>query len=423
MRKINKLIQSYGKILENFFSLSLLNITNYIFPIILIPYLIRVLGAELYGKYIFAFTIINYFSLFIQYGFDFSATKEIALFRENKNKVNEIYTSVMLIRIAFNVLGVLLMALLCRVVPMMREEATLFLFGCGIFIGQSIIPLWLFQGIEQMKYITIVNFFSRAVGFILVLILIKSAGDYKFVLLLQSFGFLLGTFISLIFAYKYVGVRFIKPSFIQVKKELKNGWHIFLSTIGMNFYRESNVFILGLLTNYTTIGFYAPAEKLVKAIQSIASPFVTALFPFFSRTLNSTDNNKKSIKQYRKIGKLFSIILLLMTIVIFFSSDVLIKLYLGKGFDRTVVDLKILSFIVLFGGMNYYYGIAGLVNRGYAKYFAKAVWVSGIISILICIVAANSLKDVGASLAMVAAELILFLIIIYKYFKRNMLTE
>lgn len=416
MIQIKKIVSNHGKIVENFFSLSILNVTNYIFPIILIPYLVRVLGAEYYGKYIFSSTIINYFYLFIQYGFDLSATKEIALIRESKQQVNEIYSSVMSIRIIFNILGVLLMVFLCQFIPMMRNDSTLFLLGCGIFIGQSIIPIWLFQGLEQMKFITIVNFFSRAIGFALIFILIKSTTDYKYVLFLQSLGFISGAIISLIIVHKHVGVRFIKPSLEQIKQQLQKGWDIFLSTIGMNFYRESNIFILGILTNYTTVGYYAPAEKIVKAIQSFASPFVTALFPYLSRTLSKKDD-KGSIAQYKRIGKLFSIILLLITILLFLTAKIFLNIYLGENFDRTIIDLRILSFVILFGGMNYYYGIAGLVNKGYAKYFAKGVWISGVASILICAITSYYLKDVGAAIAMLSAEIILFIIIILKYAK------
>jgi PST family polysaccharide transporter len=422
MIQIKKIISNHAKIVENFFSLSILNVTNYIFPIILIPYLVRVLGAEYYGKYIFASTIIHYFYLFIQYGFDLSATKEIALIRENKQIVNEIYSSVMFIRVLFNILGILLMMFLCRFIPMMRNDSTLFLLGCGIFIGQSITPIWLFQGIEQMKYITIVNFFSRAIGFALIFILIKSATDYKYVLFLQSLGFISGAIISLIIVHKHVGIRFIKPSLEQIKQQLQKGWHIFLSTIGMNFYRESNIFILGILTNYTTVGYYAPAEKIVKAIQSFASPFVTALFPSLSRTLSKKDD-KGSIAQYKRIGKSFSIILLLITILLFLTAKIFLNIYLGENFDKTIIDLRILSFVILFGGMNYYYGIAGLVNLGYANYFSKAVWISGIASILICTITSHYLKDVGAAIAMLSAEIILFIIIISKYIKNKILDE
>ena len=57
----------------------------------------------------------------------------------------------------------------------------------------------------------------------------------------------------------------------------------FLSTIGMNFYRESNILLLGFFSNYSVVGVYAPAEKVIKAFQSLTSPFVNAIYPFFSR--------------------------------------------------------------------------------------------------------------------------------------------
>lgn len=75
----------------------------------------------------------------------------------------------------------------------------------------------------------------------------------------------------------------------------------FLSTIGMNFYRESNILLLGFFTNYSVVGVYAPAEKVIKAFQSLTSPFVNAIYPFFSRKISSN----KGVESYYKIGRFF----------------------------------------------------------------------------------------------------------------------
>ncbi len=115
--------------------------------------------------------------------------------------------------------------------------------------------------------------------------------------------------------------------------------------------------------------------------------------------------------------------MLLITILLFLTAKIFLNIYLGENFDKTIIDLRILSFVILFGGMNYYYGIAGLVNLGYANYFSKAVWISGIASILICTITSHYLKDVGAAIAMLSAEIILFIIIISKYIKNKILDE
>ena len=100
--------KDHRRVLENFFSLSILNVANYVFPIILIPYLTRVLGVEKYGTYIYAYSIINYLTLFVQYGFEYSATKKVSLIRDDHFLLEKIYSSIMLLRIGFNLLASIL---------------------------------------------------------------------------------------------------------------------------------------------------------------------------------------------------------------------------------------------------------------------------------------------------------------------------
>lgn len=137
--------REYRRVLENFCSLSVLNIANYIFPIILIPYLTGVLGVEKYGTYIYAYAIMSYFTLFVSYGFEYSATKKVSLIRDNHKMLEEIYSSIMLLRFVFNILVSLIVTFLVLFIPFFKDEAAL--YSCGLLLvwGQTIIPLWLYQ--------------------------------------------------------------------------------------------------------------------------------------------------------------------------------------------------------------------------------------------------------------------------------------
>jgi len=397
---------SAKKIVENFLSLSVLNIVNYIFPLLIIPILIKRLGFENYGIYIFAYTVLNYLNLLVQYGFNFSATNKIAKNQDNLQLIETTYSSISIIRIGIS-LSLILVLLCCY--PLIPATLSIYLLGSGIFLGQGLIPVWLFQGLEKMKFITIINLIVRLIVFVLIYFFVNTDQDMGLLMGFQSLSFILGAIASILIVHHVLKIKFLFPSYNQIKTDLKEGWQLFLSTIGMNFYRESNIIILGIVTNYTIVGFYAPAEKLVKAIQSFTNIIVTALYPHFSKRFESSRNS--SLEVFHKTGKLLGILFLMASVLLCLLSPIIIELYLGTAIPNTVLDLRILSFIILFGGLNYYYGIIGLVNMGKEKLFSKAVWLSGVASVILCLALSSFFEDLGAAVAMLCAEFCLLMII------------
>ncbi len=403
--KSSKDLQRIG---GNFLSLSVLNFINYLFPLILIPYLARVLGVDKYGLYAFALASLNYLVLIVKYGFEFSATKQVAIIRDDIHKLSQLFASVLTVRIILFFVSLLVLITLVVIVPKFSEEKLMLFFGTGIILGWALIPIWFFQGMENMKYVTIVNFFTRLIATMLVFIFVKSPDDYELALLFQSIGLLSGGILSLFLAFKIFKIKFVIPTWPTIMFQLKDGWQLFISTIGMNFYRESNVLILGFFTDYTLVGYYAAAEKVVKAIQSLTQPVTNALYPYFGRKLNAEDTRSSGVKNLKRIGLYLGSVLFLISILVLVLSPAIIKIYLSDNFIHSIKNVQIMSFVILFGGLNYFYGIVGLVNLGYEKRFTQSVWVSGIISVIVCIALVPQLRDVGASLAMLVAEIVLF---------------
>jgi PST family polysaccharide transporter len=406
--------KDYIKLVENFLSLSVLNIVNYLFPIILIPYLTRTLGVEKYGIYAFGLAIINYFSLLVNYGFDFSATKQVAIIRDNKARLNRLFSSVLTVRLFLVLIALVLLTLATIIVPKLYTERVLLFSGVGIFIGIALIPIWLFQGLENMKVVAMVNFCTRLFSTVLIFLFVKEQMDYKLTLLFQSCGYLVGGILSVLLSVKMFKIRFVLPNITELMLQFKEGWHIFLSTIGMNFYRETNTIILGFVTNYTVVGYYAAAEKIIKVVQSFTSPIVNTLYPYFGRRLNVGENTSKNFQRFKKLGIYYSFLLIFIAISVALFSPWIIRNYLGILYVSSITNIQIMSLVLVFGSLNYYYGIIGLVNIGKEVLFARAVWISGILSTILCYILSKTLDDKGAAISMVSAEILLFVqIIIY----------
>jgi PST family polysaccharide transporter len=284
--------------------------------------------------------------------------------------------------------------------------------GAGIVFGDVLNPTWLFQGMEKMKYLTVANFISKSTFTILTFFVIKQVSDYPYVCLLTSIGYLLSGIFSTFLAFSIFKIRLLIPKREDYLFQLTEGWYIFVSTLGMNLYRNTNIFILGILTKDSVVGLYSAAEKLVRALQTPVTPVSEALYSYFSNRFHKTDK-ANNVKTLYKLGKYYFILLGILSLSVFIFSDFLTKIVLGPEYIATGINVKIMSFVILFGGLNYLYGIIGLVNLDMKKEFALAVFIAGITCVSITAIFCKFYFEKAASFGMLASEIILFVIILF----------
>jgi polysaccharide transporter, PST family len=410
--------KNYGRILENFFSLSILNAISVLFPMITLPYLTRVLGAEKFGVVAFATVVVQYFMMFTSFGFGYSATQQISFHQVDTKKVSAIFSAVVSIKLMISVLCGLVLTIMILLFDQFRSDYLIFIYSFGMVIGDALVPVWLFQGMEKMKFITIVNFFSKLVFTLLIFVYIRAEADYMVVPVFNTLGYLVAGMISFVVAYRTFRLHFVLPSFSEIKIQIMEAWPIFLSTFSMNLYRNANVLLLGFLTNYTIVGYYASAEKVIKGVQSLITPLSDALFPYMSKRF-SKDSHKENMSFLLRLGKNYFVVLAILSLLFLIFAEPIVTLFLGEKFVSSIPDIQILSFVILFGGMNYLLGILGLVNLGHKKKFMVFVAITGVISIINLFWLIYFFSDKGASLSMLISEVVLFILLSVFIFKLN----
>jgi PST family polysaccharide transporter len=210
LAKFNRLIDNEEKkrFLGNFFSLAMLQGMNYILPLLSLPYLVRVLGADKFGLLAFATAIIGYFIVLTDYGFNFTATREVTLHRDDKDKLSEIFSSVMIIKFLLFVISFFILTLLIILFKKFSSDPWLYYLTFGTVLGQILFPVWFFQGVEQMRYITIINIVSKILFTIAIFVLVKQSSDYLLVPLLTSLGAIFAGIYSLFLVYKRFDIKF-----------------------------------------------------------------------------------------------------------------------------------------------------------------------------------------------------------------------
>ncbi len=324
------------RLLSNFFSLFFLQGTNYILPLITFPYLVRVLDVEYFGLLAFATATVAYFGILTDYGFNLTATREVSLHRDNHHKLEEIFSSVMTIKLLLMAGSFLVLLLLVSTVETFARNRDIYLLSFGVVVGQVLFPVWFFQGMERMQYITYLNILSKTIFTVAIFLFVHTPGDYHLVPLLTSTGAIIAAIWSLILVRKIFGVRFRLQYFNTLLYHLRQGWHVFLSRIYVSLYTTTNVMLLGFFTNHTVVGYYAIAEKIVAAIGGLFEPANRAIYPYMARKYK--EHFGHFVQFMWKIARIYLLLSLLLFTLAWYFRDTFVKLVSGS-YNETVTLL------------------------------------------------------------------------------------
>lgn len=366
--------QDNKTLVENFFSLAVLQGANYLLPLITLPYLVRVLGPEKYGLVMFAQAFLQYFVVLTDYGFDLSATREISLHRQNKQKITEIFSAVILIKLLLMVFSFIVLLVIVFSFKKFAAEWELYLLTFGFVVGNVLFPVWFFQGMERMRFVTLLNITAKLIFTVLIFVFIREVSDYILVPLFNGLGFLVAGLISLWLVFRRFGIRWKPVTLPVIIFHLKDSFHFFFSRISLSLMTVTNTFVLGLLTSNTLVGYYAAAEKIIKAVESLVQPVVQSLYPYMSRI-----SNIKLYKRILLVGILFG---LFISAIIFLFGDFISGLVLGSRFEYSNRLLKLFSLEIPIAYFSILLGLPLLAALGYKGYFNYSVVFSSLFHIV-----------------------------------------
>lgn len=395
--------QDYKRLFENFISLSILQGLNYILPLITFPYLVRVLGVEKFGLLSFATATIGYFQIITDYGFNLSATREIAIHRENKEKVQEIFSAVMTIKFGLMLLSLILLTILVFSFEKFRQDWEVYFLTFGMVIGNTLFPVWFFQGMERMKYITILNIIAKGLFTVAIFILIREQSDYWKVPLINGLGFWFAGFMSLAIIFNSFNIKFKKIYLNEIKYQLKSGWHIFVSTIAISLYTISTTFILGLFTNNTIVGYYSAADRIVQAVKGLMGPVSQSLYPFVNKKFN--ESFWGGINIIKKVTKYVAILTGFVSLMLFLFSASIISIVLGEKYTESVPVLMILSVHPFLIGLSNIFGIQTMLSLGKNYAFQNILISASILNLVLSFILVPFFRHIGSAISVTIVEL------------------
>jgi polysaccharide transporter, PST family len=389
-----------NRIAQNAAALYGVQIGRKLAPLIIIPYLARTLGPAGWGTVAFAQSLGEFIVLIIEFGFNLSATREIARNRESKRRCGEIMAGVLGAQIALALAAIVIAMIASHWIPLLRDNRRL--LGAGLFyaVAQGFMPVWFYQGLERMRLAASLEITGKLLGLAAILIFVRSPEDGWIALLIQGLAPAVSTLAGIAMAYKAIPVCL--PTRLLVGEAFRLGWPMFVFRSGESLYGVGNAFVLGLFAPPAVVGYFASAEKISKAVFGLLNPIREALYP---RLSSLARQDSRDAARLARIGALVMVAGgLTLGAGVFVFAPLWVRILMGPGFAPAVTVLRILAVLPPLLSVTYSVGLQWLLPLGRDRDVNRIILTAGALNLVLAVLLAPHFAHLGMAWAVVSAE-------------------
>jgi PST family polysaccharide transporter len=405
---------------------------GYIVPLVTLPYLARVLGPAGFGLLLFSQSFALWASLTVEYGFNLSATRDVARDHNNngdgndgendsdndndnhstnnKNEIKNKSKKEALANIAAGVLGAKVMLLAGLVViavvtgasvPAFRQHPLYFICALLQTLAFGFSPFWYFQGIESMVRAVLVETICRTSATAFVFVLIRAPGDGWKVLALQALAGCTTLTIQTLWMYREVEFRW--PNVDDSRRALRSGWDMFIFRGAYQIYGTANAFILGLFAgSIQAVGYFGGAERIARALQGLTTPFTQALYPHMSQAI--ARSRSQGARTARWTMTLACGIGITLALLLGLRARLIVTLILGSDYGPSVPVLYVLALVLAINGFNSSMIMQWMLPSGMERLVGRITLGAIAINLIVAATLAPARGPIGMAWAMLMAE-------------------
>lgn len=395
------------RVVGNATSMMAVQAGSYLLPLVNIPYLLRVIGPEHYGLIAFSQAVMMYFVTLNDYGFNLSATRELAVHRDDRVLRSELYSAVMTIKCSFCVLSFLILCMLVHFVPKFHGNGPVFFASFGIVVGTMLFPQWFFQGIEKMYWISAVNLIANLAFTAGIYLLVRHSSDYLIAAIVQAGGKLVAGILGLIVLFSTEHVKLSVPTLGQLRHRLVDGWHLFMSSAAATFYTSSNAVVLGFVCGMTQVGYFSAAYKIFAAGQMLVSPMCQAIYPHVCSLAHRS--RELAVDYLRKAMIVIGGLTLCGGLLILVLAVPIVRIAMGPKYMASVPVLEFMALTPFACAINNIYGTQGMLNFGMKPQYSRIIVLSAIFSNIILVPLCYWFKAPGAAASALITETVVTL--------------
>lgn len=405
-------------LLKNITSVGFVQIANYVFPMITIPIVARIIGPDKLGVINFNASFVAYFTLLIGFGFDLTATRKIAADPENEEKRNQVFSEVLTSQSLLFLASVVIFTVALYSIPELEGEKLVAVFTFLTCLATLFTQNWLFQAMQDLPKVAVLNVVSKVVFTVSVLALVHTKDDYIWQPLALSLSQVIMAGLSLAWAVRKYKLKYKFVNMLDCANLLWHEKQVFLSLCLISLYSTTNIFILGLLQSSEQVGYYSAGEKIIMILKSlILVPFTQALFPYIGKAF--ADNFKEGIAFVQKLVPIITFVGTTAMLFIYVFSPFIITMLYGHKFAPAIEVCRILSLIPLLVGINSLLGIHVMMNLKMDKYFLSTTLIGSIVGISLSIYLTQKMGYLGPALTWLSVEILNAIILFYILWKKS----
>lgn len=406
-------------LLNNILSLAFLQGANYLLPLITLPFLVRTLGIDAFGRLSFGLAIAQYFVILTEYGFNLSATRAVAMRQENKKEVSIIFWSVVSCKLLLCCLGLVLIIICSNYFTSLKVIQPILFATYLLVLGNVLFPVWLFQGMEAMWHVTIASVIAKLLTLPAIFLFVSSSADSWLAALIQGMAPVAAGVISIFILWRLDWISWSRPEFAQIRAQFVDGWHVFISTGAVALYTATTTTLLGMLAGYAAVGQFTAADKIRQAVQGLVTPVSQALYPRINAMVK---NNRAAAIGLIRIQLLWQgLATLILSITLGIFAPEMIELAYGADHPDMVAILRILSPLPFLVGLSNVLGIQTMLPLGMSLPFSRILLVSGTVNIVLVIPLSWLFAGAGAAVSVVVTESLVTLLMAIVVFRNGIL--
>lgn len=403
------------KILHNISYLGLTNVANLIIPLVVLPFITRVLGPTQFGQYAWAVSAGTLLGLVCDFGFNWSAAREVAIHKEDRRRTAAIVAEAYAVRaLLFTLTGLVLFAVWSQL-PHGDGVGAVLSFVPLIAFCNLLTPPWLFQGLEQFRIVVFSSMFGRLTGVIGIFALVREPADAGLAIMLTAAGAVLPGLVTFRFLARHYGDVLRLPTRAAVGARLQSAWRIFTADLVIQVYTMAQTFLVGLLGGPVAAAQYNIGDRCLNAGKGFLAAITQAAMP---RVANlAVTDPAAGMRLIRKVMLMVGCVGLAGGLVMGFAADLLVMVAFGPDFMESARVLRILAPVPILVGVGSCFSSLYMFNYGEGKLWSMMLKMAAAINFgtMFGLHLLGVDMHIAAPIAVVAAESFVFCLAGYRF--------